>query len=612
MQVHWANGFTNHFIPHFHATININCKNLHAETECCNSINNNMNSSTPKDVDQLLEMISGRKDLSFPLLPQLTCETRQLILESCTNIQSLVLCFPEEDELYTEYRRDGTNLVEMEYSYLPEALIRMRELQDLSIVASPSTPWTKIFQGTSSSNSITKLHLSGSTTSAEVEGEINVEDLQILSRDACHALGSMLEATVTLETLVLTGFVLGDISSLDRGLLKSRTIKFLEWSRVVGLPKYLPANLERLHIFECDLSSYPPLMLHCPKLQHLRLCGCTALTAETIACLTRLRSLLSLDLGQNRIDAETAQAVASFLCQCQHLEKLNLDYTQLNNEGLTAISAGLRGTHQLRKLSLRVNSITNVECIAKNLAQIQDLNLWGNRSLDLQNAATIQQLLDFGSPLKRLDLAMCTLTQESIVAICRGLRHSSLEYLNLACNKNIGSDIESVSAMTLMLQVNGSLQSLELYSCCLGDEGITKICSSLATSDCSALQRLGLNLNDIGNDGADHLAKLLRVNRVLKTLDLDFNKFDHTGLSTLTLAVKEANCWLIELRVTVYTASAAPVKQELSHFLLLNRSGRCKLLEDRVDETALVHAGCVYGENGLYFLLRQTPQLFLR
>jgi hypothetical protein len=97
-----------------------------------------------------------------------------------------------------------------------------------------------------------------------------------------------------------------------------------------------------------------------------------------------------------------------------------------------------------------------------------------------------------------------------------------------------GNEITSEGADLLAdtLNKNSTLQELFLYNNRLGDKGVRSIAFELSINN-STLKKLHLGFNDITDDGAQHLAQMLKTNRTLTHLWLEQNHIGDRGIQFL-------------------------------------------------------------------------------
>ena len=143
--------------------------------------------------------------------------------------------------------------------------------------------------------------------------------------------------------------------------------------------------------------------------------------------------------------------------------------------------------------------------------------------------------------------------------------------------------ISSAGAQALgaALQVNHTLQSLNLYSNFIGDAGAQALGVALQVNH--TLQSLNLENNNIGDAGAKALGTALQVNHTLQSLDLSRNQIGDAGIQALAAALKvnQSIQWLNLKWIQIGTVgawdlgAALQVNQSLqSLFLGHNRIGK--------------------------------------
>ena len=83
---------------------------------------------------------------------------------------------------------------------------------------------------------------------------------------------------------------------------------------------------------------------------------------------------------------------------------------------------------------------------------------------------------------------------------------------------------------------NTSLQKLNIGYNSIGDTGVRYIVKPLL-KDNNTLTKLHLQSNSITEKGADYLANMLRMNRRIRKLGLDYNSIGDEGVRLLSLAL---------------------------------------------------------------------------
>ena len=90
----------------------------------------------------------------------------------------------------------------------------------------------------------------------------------------------------------------------------------------------------------------------------------------------------------------------------------------------------------------------------------------------------------------------------------------------------------------LLPHVNRELESLNLGSNRIGDEGMVILCEALKSN--STLKELNLHANNIGPVGAQSLANMLQFNTSLTSLDLSDNGIQYGGAEAVAAALPQS------------------------------------------------------------------------
>ncbi|CAM4549818.1 unnamed protein product [Leuciscus chuanchicus] len=208
--------------------------------------------------------------------------------------------------------------------------------------------------------------------------------------------------------------------------------------------------------------------------------GCSALTS---ALRSNPEHLRELNLSENKIGKSVN--LLSDVLQNPHckLEKLELRYCDLSDEGFAALTSALRSNPEhLRYLDLTGNKI------GKSVNLLSDV---------LQNPHC---------KLEKLELGYCDLTDEGFAALTSALRSNPehLRELDLSGNK-LGNSVNLLS--DVLQNPHCKLELLWLNYCDLTDEGFAALTSALRSNP-EHLRELGLFGNKIGHSGVKCLSKL--------------------------------------------------------------------------------------------------------
>ncbi|XP_027373683.1 leucine-rich repeat-containing protein 45 isoform X2 [Bos indicus x Bos taurus] len=166
------------------------------------------------------------------------------------------------------------------------------------------------------------------------------------------------------------------------------------------------------------------------------------------------------------------------------------------------------------------------ETVLQQLHQLPQGRLdLATQSLTVDTCRALGKLLQKESLLTELILSDCMLSEEGATLLLQGLCvNTAVRFLDLKGNNLRAAGAE---ALAKLLRQNKSIQSLTLEWNNLGtwDEAFATFCGALAAN--GALRQLDLRNNQINHKGAEELALALKSNASLQQLDLRWN---HIGL----------------------------------------------------------------------------------
>ncbi|XP_064379012.1 leucine-rich repeat-containing protein 45 isoform X2 [Dromaius novaehollandiae] len=149
------------------------------------------------------------------------------------------------------------------------------------------------------------------------------------------------------------------------------------------------------------------------------------------------------------------------------------------------------------------------------------------QSLSLETCGALGRLLPGAAPFAEVALGDCGLSEEGVKLLLHGLcSNTTVKFLDLK-----GNNLRIIGAEALgkLLRQNKSIRSLilEWNSLGLWEEGFSFFCQGLGAN--SFLQRLDLRNNQINHQGAGELAMALKRNASLQELDLRWNNIGLLG-----------------------------------------------------------------------------------
>jgi Ran GTPase-activating protein (RanGAP) involved in mRNA processing and transport len=223
---------------------------------------------------------------------------------------------------------------------------------------------------------------------------------------------------------------------------------------------------------------------------------------------------------------------------------LNLGGMRLR-QGLPCNSVVFLGFEDLRSLNLGGTDlpIADIAAVLGYLGAIESLHLSGN-GLGDDGAKQIAAWLETTKPkhLIKLDLRYNDIGGVGMEALCcQGLQHTNVAYWHMEGN-NIGDDGCAALSKGLLLP-DFKLQELFLGANQIGPDGAIHLAAALKNNNNSLLSKLYLEGNHIGHTGATAMAEALESldgTATLKNLFMDNNNIGKEGSERLAKALNSA------------------------------------------------------------------------
>jgi Ran GTPase-activating protein (RanGAP) involved in mRNA processing and transport len=245
------------------------------------------------------------------------------------------------------------------------------------------------------------------------------------------------------------------------------------------------------------------------------------------------KMLSTLQITYNNIHSVgAAEAIGQMMRKCDSLREINLSGNVLDPKGSPHVGSAIEHSKVL-KMHLEdmcFNESSIDDFLDHGAAESQDLQVMilNNNPVGDEGLGIIAECLSIG--LTELSLSNCALTANSQATLLNLVSLSpNMKSLNLSHN-NLGPHgcEDMVQWMTQNEKEQFSLRSLELSSCCLGDEGLLQLVPILGS-----LNYLGVRDNQITSAG---LEGVMNSNQMiqLNTLDLAHNMIGEQGVHALT------------------------------------------------------------------------------
>ena len=334
-----------------------------------------------------------------------------------------------------------------------------------------------------------------------------IHNLTVLSLDnneitveAANDIALAISSNSRLEKLWLNNNTLGTkgIQIISQALQQLNTLRLLQ--------------LENNSITVEATKEIANVIIHNPLLEHTCIGENNLQLADTNTFLYSRCSIkqLKLSLGHEKVSDEAVEIILAVIASSIKLEEFKLKRNALKGQSVRIIAGVLKGNLELKVLHFNV-------CGAE-IADAAELII---------NNPQLEYLYLHNSVLKQ---------QEFINILCSLKKIHKLKELNL--NKNHFSDRQPSTAKQIaeVILSNRGLEKLWLINNNLNDTDVAKI--SAAFKDISTLRVFHLAYNDITEEAADDIAKIIINNPALENINLGHNRLKSKGVIKVANALK--------------------------------------------------------------------------
>ncbi|CAF1156488.1 unnamed protein product, partial [Didymodactylos carnosus] len=245
------------------------------------------------------------------------------------------------------------------------------------------------------------------------------------------------------------------------------------------------------------------------------------------------------DLHLHRITDDNIKIISEYLGTNIILKQLNLSGNRLSGDCIRILCKSLETNTTLTHLILERNDICDygAEAIGNMLrvnCSLLLLNLKLNRITDY-GMSKISINLKLNKSLNELCVSNNQITTESIITMSKTLMvNRTLKNLDFSHNQIAGNDH--------IHQLLSVLESLDLSYNKLGNDCLQTIQTFLSDKTTLSLIKLNFVSNDISNDGAKYLSKILMETNFLTYLNIGYNKISDQGAKLLADALVKTEC----------------------------------------------------------------------
>ena len=279
--------------------------------------------------------------------------------------------------------------------------------------------------------------------------------------------------------------------------------------------------------------------------------GCTSIHRHLQDSLhVQPSSLLVLDLSCNSISTAGAELLCAVLKICTKLLKLDVSYNHLGCAGAEAIAGAIGHCVRLLELKMNSNCISNDGAVAiaeglKHCMFLQELQINSN-NVGSFGAKAIAKAMEHWETFCALDISNNDLRTAGFKALFSTLEGcSTVRVLNFSCTLEHFYPNLFIESLKFCREI----ERLLLDSNSIGIEGAKNVASSLKY--CSSLQEFSLSSNHLCDVGARVIADALSVHcSKLCVLDISDNSIGSKGLYHVLTAVLKGCPRLSELNIS--------------------------------------------------------------
>jgi hypothetical protein len=274
-----------------------------------------------------------------------------------------------------------------------------------------------------------------------------------------------------------------------------------------------------------------------------RLCGPGAMLVSDL--ISAMGALKRVDVRHNNIAGDVTMQLSAAVLGNLKIEMFNeIPLKEMRANSLTELDlkgngVGVEGGMVVAGLIPVMGALTSIDLSNNHLCGVRIDHR--NREIGTYTADGIIAIADalrVNGALTKLSLARNKLKEAGTKAICEALeQNTTLKELDISGDRRRSNTGGSAGAkhVAKMLRVKGALTKLSLARNQLEEAGTKSICEALEQS--TTLKELDIsgghddyNIGyNIGSAGAKHVAKMLRVNGTLTSVDLSENHLTHYG-----------------------------------------------------------------------------------
>nr|XP_041574433.1 protein NLRC5 isoform X2 [Taeniopygia guttata] len=271
------------------------------------------------------------------------------------------------------------------------------------------------------------------------------------------------------------------------------------------------------------------------------------------------QDLICLDFAGCLVDTDCLEVLAG----CKNVEHLSFRSRRCGDDFAAALSKGLQGMRNLKKLELTGGTITaegmtNLVQAASQCPHLEEINLQGNRIQDPE-VKRVMDLFSRMEKLKKVDLSNNHLSLKAVLSLAKeGIVCQNVTELCARVDTMIiyfsGTSGKAQRSQDLKLEENNEhIIPARHVNLCLQDHRLfpqhAKMIVAILQS-CPCLSEVDLSGNKLGDEGCSCLLESLPCISISKQLNLSQNHLSVTGICSLLKSVNTCQK-VMELQVSL-------------------------------------------------------------
>lgn len=274
------------------------------------------------------------------------------------------------------------------------------------------------------------------------------------------------------------------------------------------------------------------------------------------------KSLIWLDISGNRFGYNGLTKLFSEDKSLGYLEYLNISKNDITDAASSSICKQINLSNYIKTIDFSYNKLST-SFLKKLVASIQNRKIQhlilSHNLFDQDSGQTIRNLIFEISSLETLNLSSNHLRDEGVHLLSKGLKESKgshLKFLDLS-DTSI-SDFGAVKLAKSLLE-NEILEKLLLNNNNIGDEGGIALFTSLCQN--KTLLSIGLQSNEMTDTTSQSICDALLKNNTIIDINIDFNDFSYRKHSYLKELIQEHKK-LVNAKISEYANRHIEVLKE--------------------------------------------------